>query len=110
MMVESGLTNLEIARTYETSVKNVSGDKGIYRSCWLDIIDIGCSFEHKNHDELGWHVEGFQGSASLNFAYYLLRKYCIENPSLIIDRYNPPSTAVLESARKILRILLTIER
>ena len=108
-MVESGLTNLDILHTYETSVKNVSGDKGIYRSCWLDIIDIGCSFEHKNHDELGWHVEGFQGSASLNFAYYLLRKYCIEKPSLIIQPNKPPSTEVLESAREILRILLQIE-
>ena len=107
-MVESLLEGMEL--TYKNNTKNVNGDAGIYHGYWLDIVDIGCSFEHKNQETLGWHVEGFQGSASLNFAYYLLRKYCIEKPSLIIQPNKPPSTEVLESARKILQILLTIER
>ena len=87
---------------------NIDGDYGIVYGFFLDICLVGCSHELINQKKLNI-IEDLDNSGSSNFAHFMKHKYWIEKPCLIISRSKPPSPDVLEAARKVLRILVTIE-
>ena len=92
------------------SALNINGEEGSYEGADFDVVQFGCSYELKDQKTLN-KIEGEEHSGQLNFAHYMQNEYCIEKSSLILEcKYIPFSQEDHETAKRILRILRTIER